>query len=937
MPIFRPFLLLGALCASTIGAQQAPRLADALPADAAIVRGTLGNGLRYFVRRNTRPEHRAELRLVVRAGSILEDDDQRGVAHFVEHMAFNGTRRFPKQAIVSFLERSGMRFGADLNAYTGFDETVYMLQIPTDSAPLLATALDVLQDWASSVTFDSSEFARERGVVIEEWRTGRGAEQRVMDRQFAVQFKGSRYADRFPIGTRESLDTATRAAAQRFYRDWYRPDLMAVIAVGDFDVATVERAIRSRFSTLARPARLRPRPLYDAPDHTDTRVVITSDHELPQSVAQVEWLLPPRPRGTVGAWRRMLVGSIYTNLLSQRFGELSQRASTPFAFAYAGTGSPLPARDAFTAAAVVKEGLFVDALAATLDEVERARRYGFTATELARHKTNLLRSYERAVSEASKTESRVYANQLVTHVLRQTHIASPSQMQRLAAALVPGITLDEVNDAARAWTPDHNRTIMVSAPARPDVTLPTDSALRAVFAHVRADTLEAYVDSTASAPLVAHPPRAGRVVRATTVADLNITEWTLSNGVRVLLKPTDFKNDQVLLSGRRPGGFSLLDDDDYHVAALSEFVLGGAGEFSDNQLRRMLTGKVASGGVSIGEYGETAYGSASPRDLRTMFELLWLNATAPRLDTALFAAGRSMMKAAMQNSRNTPEQAFSDTMEVVLANYHPRIKLFQPEQLDSLDALRAYTTYKSRFANFAGFTFYLVGNFSVDSIRPLVEQYLGALPTSGTPPTFRDRGVRPPSGIVTRVVRAGTDPKAESRIVFHGPFEYSWARRLELDALQQLLDMRFRDVLREDKSGTYGVAVNAVGSWIPYARYDVSIAFGSAPERVDELAKAAFAVIDSVKRTGPTDDEMAKIRETFLRMHETGLRENGAWLSWMNDHDEDGRDQHATVEYPSLVRSLTATQVRDAARRYLDMAQYARFTRLPTDARKPTP
>ncbi|MHB0962643.1 MAG: M16 family metallopeptidase [Gemmatimonadaceae bacterium] len=933
------WISLGALLlAGAAGAQQAaPSLNDSLPVDPAIVRGTLPNGLRYFVRRNEKPQKRAELRLVVRAGSILEDADQRGLAHYVEHMAFNGTRRFPKQAIVSFLERSGMRFGADLNAYTSFDETVYMLQIPTDSSSLLTTAFDVLQDWASAIAFDSAEFAQERGVVIEEWRTGRGAGQRISERQFAVQFKGSRYADHFPIGTKESLDTATLAAARRFYTDWYRPELMTVIAVGDFDAAAVEAAIRTRFGALRNPPSPRPRVAYDAPDHADTRVVISADKEFPQSIAQVEWLLPPRARGTVGAWRTSLVSSIYTALLSQRLGELSQRESTPFAFAYAGSGSLLHTREAFTAAAVVKDGKFVDALAATLAELERANRFGFTATEFERQKASLVRSFERSVSEASKTDSKVHADQMVRHILRQSNISHPEQVQRLATAILPGVTLAEVNGAAKAWMPEGNRTIAVAAPERADLPLPTDSAMRSVFSRVKEQALAAYVDSTADQPLVARPPTPGRVVKTNTITDLGITEWTLSNGIRVLLKPTDFKNDQVLLSGRRPGGYSLLDVADHRHATLSDFVLGGVGEFSDNQLRRMLTGKVANAGVSVNENGETAYGSASPRDLPTMFELLWLHATAPRLDTALFAAGRSMMKAAMQNSRNTPEQAFGDTIAVVMANYHPRFRLFQPELLDSLDVQRAYALYKARFASFSGFTFYLVGNFTLDGIKPLVERYLGALPTAGAPTTFVDRGIRPPNGVVSRIVRRGADPKAESRIVFHGAFDYSWENRIELNALRQLLDMRFRDALREEKSGTYGVGVSAEGSWIPYKRYEVSFSFGSAPERVEELAAAAFAVIDSVKRTGPTEDELAKIREQFIRAHETGLRENAAWIGWMSDHDEDGRDQHATVHYPSLVQRLNSAQLRDAARRYLDLAQYARFTLLPEAASTPTP
>ena len=937
-PLLGSVALSAILVASAAGAQQvAPKLTDALPVDPAIVQGTLPNGLRYFVRRNEKPQKRAELRLVVRAGSILEDDDQRGLAHFVEHMAFNGTRRFPKQAIVSFLEKAGMRFGADLNAYTSFDETVYMLQIPTDTAGLLNTALDVLQDWASAVSFDTTEFAKERGVVIEEWRTGRGAGQRIGDKQLAVQFKGSRYADRLPIGSQGSLDSATHTAITRFYRDWYRPDLMAVVAVGDFDAAEMERAIKDRFAGLVNPARSRERTTYDVPDHADTRISLASDKEFPQSIARVNWMLPATERGTVGWWRESLVAGMYTGLLGQRLGELSQRASTPFAIAFAGRGSLLPKRDVFQAAAIVKDGKFTDALVATLAEVERANRFGFTSTEFERQKTTMVRGLERAVTEAAKTDSKVYTSQLVSHVLTQASLASAAQVQQLATAILPGITLAEVNGAAKTWMPEGNRTLMVAAPARADIVLPTDSALLAIFGRVKEGTLVAYVDSAANQPLVARAPTPGKVTKTSSTADLGITEWTLSNGIRVLLKPTDFKNDQVLLRGRRPGGFSLLDDADHNVATLSGHVLGGAGTFSDNQLRRMLTGKVASAGVSVGENGESAYGSASPKDLPTMFQLLWLRATAPRLDTALFSAGRSMMKAAMQNSRNTPAQAFGDTVAVVMANYHPRFRLFQPELLDSLDVPRAFQLYKSRLADFSGFTFYLVGNFTLDSIKPLVEQYLGSLPTGGKATTFVDRGIRPPKGTVTRVVRKGTDPKAQSRITFHGDFAYSWENRFELSALRQLLDMRLRDALREDAGGTYGVGVSASGNSIPYQRYSVTFSFGSAPERVEELVATAFTVIDSVKRAGPSAEELVKIKETLARAHETGMRENAAWLGWMSDHDEDGRDQHATVQYPALVKNLTAQQLRDAARRYLNTSQFARFTLLPEEPRKVTP
>ncbi|HLA89969.1 MAG TPA: insulinase family protein [Gemmatimonadaceae bacterium] len=935
--MLRPALLLAALATSLHA--QSPDLGASLPTDSAVIRGRLPNGLRYLIRRNGKPEKRAELRLVVNAGSILETDAQRGLAHFVEHMAFNGTARFPKAAIVNYLERVGMRFGADLNAYTSFDETVYELQIPTDTAQLVATALDILEDWAHGVSFDTAEIRKERGVVVEEWRTGRDASTRVSYRQFPVMLKGSKYAERLPIGTKENLERFPDSLAVRFYRDWYRPDLMTVVAVGDFDVTAIEAGIRERFARIPVPASPRPRDYAAVPDHAETLVSIESDREYPSSEVTLLWLRPRDSTRTVGDFRRRLVSSFYDGMVNARFGEMAQRPDAPFAYAGGARGGFVRTKDAYQLFAAVKESGFEQAAEALLAEAERIARFGFTQTELDRSRTNLLRSLEQQYAEREKSNSAGFAAAYVSSALSGAPILGIEQRQALTKALAPGITLAEVNALARSNFTEENRVVLVAAPEKPEVKLPEARAMLAVFDKARRATLTAYVDSTSDAPLVPSPPAPGRVVRERALPETGILEWTLSNGARILLKPTDFKADEVLFSAQSPGGSSLVNDADLISAEHASTVLrlGGLGPFNAITLTKKLVGKRAYVSAFLGDTRELLSGSASSKDLETLFQLTWLRFTAPRVDSSAFVAYRSQIRAFFANQRNEPESVFGDTITVTMAQHHPRVRLSSPEQLDSVDLRRSLAIFRERFANAGDFTFFLVGAFTPDSVRPLVERYLASLPATGDREKARDEGIRPPTGVVTRTVRRGIEPKASTRLVFTGPCEYSWESRETLSALAGLLDIRLREVLREDKGGTYGVGVSQSCNSIPYARYTVGISFGSAPDRVDELVGAVFAVIDSIKGGAVSDSNLTKIREIQLREHETALKQNGAWIGNMADADEDGRDQRDFLRLPDLVKRLSREQLRDAARRYLRTDNYARFTLLPEEGAKPAP
>jgi len=931
------FLVALVLAGSALAPRAGAQAADApLPFDSTVLRGRLPNGLRYLVRRNTLPEKRAELRLVVDAGSILEDDSQLGVAHFVEHMAFNGTRRFPKADLVNFLERSGVRFGPDLNAYTSFDETVYMLQVPTDTAAIVSKALDILEDWAHGLALDTTEIRKERGVVVEEWRTGRGAQMRMTYKQFPVILHGSRYATRLPIGTRENLETFPDSVARAFYRDWYRPDLMTVVAVGDFDPKKMEADIKQRFARIPPVSKPRKREYAAVPGHEETFVSIESDKEYPNASVALVWFSAPKRVRMTSEFRRALVNGFYDRMVNARLSEIGQRPDAPFAYGGTGRGSFTRTRDVHQLYAAVKGSDFAKAAEALLIEAERVRRFGFTKSELDRARTNYLRGLEQRYAERDKTNSSSFAGQFVSSALNDTPILNIADEQALGQRFAPTITLDELNALARASFPKQDRVVIVAAPDKPEIKLPDRATMLAVFDRPVDAGLTAYVDSTSDAPLVASPPTPGKVVSETKLPETGILEWRLSNGAKVLLKPSDFKRDEVLFAAQSPGGISLLPDTAVTQAELASTALsvGGLGTFNQTALTKRLTGKRANVSAYISDTEQGLQGSASAKDIETLFQLAWLNLTQPRADSNAYAALRNQARSVLANQRNDPGAIFRDTVTMVMAGYHPRTRLFTPELFDSVDVQRSLAIHRDRFADASAFTFFLVGSFDPDSVRPLVERYIASLPSQKRGEKAKDVGIRPPTGVVSKTVRAGIEPKAQTMIVFSGPCEYSIENRTVMSAMRELLNIRLREVLREDKGGTYGAGVGANCSHIPYANYRVTVSFGSAPERTEELTKEVFSVIESIKKGEVSDSNMTKIRELTIRGHETALKQNNRWLDAMMDADEDGRDQRDFLRSPERMLKVTKEQIRDAARLYLDTNRYARFTLLPVEGAK---
>lgn len=918
--------------AGVLHAEPARAQGDPIPLDSAVRTGTLPNGLRYYIRRNTRPENRLELRLVINAGSVLEDDDQKGLAHFAEHMLFNGTRRFAKNDIISYLESIGVRFGADLNAYTGFDETVYILPVPTDKPGLVERSFDVLEDWAGGALFDSTEVVKERGVVLEEWRSGLGAGSRIRDQQFPVLFQGSRYADRLPIGDTTILKAATPGPLKRFYTDWYRPNLMAVVAVGDYDPARIEAMIRERFGRLTNPRDPRARPVVPVPGHDSTLVTIVQDPEEQVSSIQVIYKHPPAPLARQSDYRMLLARRLYNQMLNSRLTEITRQPDAPFAFASSSYGAFVRSSDVYFLSVTVRDGGIQRGLEAILREARRVDQHGFLPAELERAKASQLRSLESAFEERDKTESGVYAAEYINHFLTAEPTPGIAWEFETARRVLPTVTLEDVNSLGRQWITTTNRVVAVSAPTGPQAGVPTAGELLNTFRRVDGESVTAWAETVSEAPLVATAPRPGRVVDERRIPEIDVTEWRLSNGIRVLVKPTDFKADEVLIRGWSPGGTSLVSDADYLEASLASLAVsrGGVANFDAIELGKKLAGKRAGVSLDIGSLNETINATGSPRDLETMMQLIYLRTTAPRRDSAAFNALRAQFVPLLANRNNDPNQVFQDTVVLTMQQNHPRAQPLTSAMLQSARYDRAFEIFRDRFADAGDFTFVVVGAVNLDSLKPLAEQWLGALPAAGRTETWKDVGMSSPRGLIEKTVRKGVEPKAQTVVFFTGETTFDPASRYAMRSLGELLEMKLLENLREALGGTYSVSAGGSLTKHPRPEYQFTVAFGSAPDNADRLWQTVLAVIDTVKRNGATPEELQKVREQQVRTQEVQLKENSYWAGNIAARTENGEDPRGLLTYTQdFIEKLTSDQIRDAARRYLDTTRFARFVLLP--------
>lgn len=902
------------------------------PRDPELLTGRLDNGLTWYVKPNQKPEQRAALFLVVGAGSVDEDDDQKGLAHMVEHMAFNGTEEFPRQELVDYLESVGMAFGPEVNAFTSLDQTVYMLQVPTDDPELLDTGLRILENWAHRVSFEGEEIDKERGVIVEEWRGGLGADDRIFDAEMPVLFHGSKYADRRTIGDMDIIKNHEHDVIRRYYRDWYRPDLQAIIAVGDFDAPAMVARIDELFGAI--PARQDPRSRLDPPvplDH-EPLVAVTTDPEATRTSVDIMWKHAPEIDQTLGDVRNSFMLGLASDMLRARLRELTEQADPPFAMAFASGRQQVRTMSAFSLTAFAEAGKAERALGALSLELNRALRHGFTQGELDRARTEMLRRFESMVAEKGKTPSRRLAFRYMREFLYGGHSTGPVLGQQVARQLLPTITLGEVNAALDDKIRDAGRVITVNGPQKDGIVWPTET--EAMLAHTVAmrAPVDAYQDEAVDAPLVDHTPAPVAIVERSTDTELGTTHWTLANGVRVVVKPTDFKNDEVLMSAYGWGGNSRLDDlDRLRRVSSATFTVPrcGLGAFDNTSLKKKLTGKIASCRPMIGAHTEGLNGQASPQDLETLCQLIYLRCTAPRRDLEGFAAAQSMLRTWLANSDADPMRALRDTVRIREANGNPRVWPFTAADIDRLDAEASFDYYEQVFGDCDDFTFFFVGNVDLATLEPLARTWLGNLPTSDR----LDRAVvhpwSPVDTVVEDAVHAGMDPKSNVQFVFNAIEPWSRADEYALESMVACLRIKLRQAIREEKSGTYGVRLRGQYTKEPEGRWRVSLNWGCEPDRVDELTTAVWDVIAAMQTDGPDAETLAKVRETQLRDDEEAVQSNRFWLQKLSQHHQRGTDPHGILQREAEVATLSADMVRDAARRHLRRDRHVKVTLYP--------
>ncbi|WP_149242672.1 M16 family metallopeptidase [Dyadobacter sp. 32] len=924
------FIGLGLCISSSLSAQDLSK--QKVPLDPSVKMGKLKNGITYYIKKNQEPKNRAELRLAVKAGSVLETDAQQGLAHFMEHMNFNGTTNFPKNELVNFLQKTGVRFGADLNAYTGFDETVYMLPIPTDSAGLLDKGLQVLEDWAHGALLDPAEIEKERGVVLEESRMGRGAQQRMRDKYFKMILNNSRYSERLPIGKDSILKSFKPETIKAFYKDWYRPDLMAVIAVGDFDVAKVEATIIQKFSSVPVAVKQKKRIEYTIPLDGSTNIAIVTDPEYPQNVIQLIYKQPGSKEKTLQDVRNNIGKQLYNSMMGQRMQELTQKANPPFLYGGSEYGDFLGNLDSYTSVALAKDaGSMEMALKALLEENARVQRFGFTQAELDRAKKDFVNAMEQYFKEKDKTKSANHVQEYLDHFLHQKPFMGIEAYYNLVKKNIDGVSLSEINALAKKYITDKNRAVVVMGPEKSKDALITEQKIRTMLAETGKDVV-AYVDDVLDSPLLKTEPKGGKVVSEKAFPKLGMTELTLSNGVKVMLKPTDFKNDQILLKATGKGGYSLFPDE-RETGMFASYLIqsGGVGPYNQTQLQKFLAGKTVNGGPFLNELTEGVGGSTNPKDLETTLQLLYAYFTEPRKDEAVVAGVLANQKAYLENIRKTltPEKVFSDTMNAVLTSNNPLRRPLTPESIDKVSLDRAIEIYKNRFADASDFVFTFVGAFKIEEIKPLLEKYLGGLPSTDRDDTFKHPNIYPPKGRIEKTVYKGLEPKSRVSLISSGEYEYSPENNIQIEALQEVLQIKLIEALREEESGVYGVGVSESTDKFPTGHYKFSIGFGCAPENVDKLVKRVKEEVDKIKQNGADPKDIEKFVAETNRKMETALKTNNFWLDYLDENTFLGDDLEEVFRQDELLKSITVASTKAAANKYFNDDNYIKGVLMP--------
>jgi zinc protease len=894
-----------------------------LPTDSAFKTGKLSNGLTYYIRRNTRPEKKVELRLVVNAGSILEDKDQQGLAHFCEHMAFKGSKHFPKTEMISYLQTIGVEFGADLNAYTGFDETVYILPIPLDKPDNLENGFQMLEDWAHNCNYENADIDKERGVILEESRLGKGANDRMFRKIYPKLYAGSKYALRLPIGKDSLLRSFKYETLKRFYHTWYRPDLMAVIIVGDIDPATAESLLRKHFSTIPNPENERPRTVATVPARQSTEAMLVTDKEATHTLVNIYYPFAPEPPTiTLKDYRRDLLQAFFISMLSQRLTELSKQENPPFTYPEAEYQSLARGYEGFSLGALTVNDDAAKALTALTVELERVKKYGFTAAELERAKKQQLSDLERGLLEKDKTESENYAEECIQNFTGKDPIPGIAAEYSYAKELLPGISLEEVNRMTDRIKSNDNRLVVVEAPDKAGLSLPDNKEILTIVDKAAHEPVTPYEEKAVANALLTQKPTPGTILSETVNDSLGTVDLLLSNQVRVTLKKTDFKNDEIKFYAERKGGTGGYGPEDRIDATFATAVVAqmGIGNFSPIDIQKINTGKKAQVQTSVTATTDGFSGTSGVKDLETMLQLLYLDVEQPRRDEKLFNSFRQSQKAVYANLSSNPQAAFVDTLIQTLYHSSPLAPILIPKAAyyDELNLDRVMAIYKERLGDVGGMHFTFAGNFNPDSLRRLICTYIASLPVSGKPAHFTDNGLRPVQGKKELNIYRGKEKKSLILVEYHGEQPFTQELSLRVLVLTQVLNIKIIDDLREKMSDIYGGSISGELEKYPYNNYSLFLQLPCAPEHVDTLLHAAAAEIEKIIANGPDQKDLDKVKQTLKEKHLVNVKTNDYWTGHLDAIASGDEDPRRVLHFTDYLDVLTVKDIQDAAKLIFD-------------------
>jgi zinc protease len=904
-------------------------LSSPVPLDPEVRTGKLENGMTYFIRHNKEPEKRASFYFIQNVGALLENDNQNGLAHFLEHMALNGTLHFPGKGIISSLEKHGVAFGSNINAYTGHDETVYNLSdVPVDAPGLMDTCLLAMYDWSDFISLTDKEVDAERPVITEEWRTRRNADFRMMEQYLPVILKGSKYAVRDVIGNLDVIKNFGYNTLKQFYYDWYRPDLQAVAVVGDFDVNEMEKKIKALFSQLKTAENPMPRPVFDVPPHKETLFVLATDKEASQSSVNLYIIR----KGTdpskkdLAYLREQILIRLMNSMMGTRINDFLQKGNPPFVTGSVNYSEIVRGYDGLNISATAKPNQEDLALQSIYTEAERARRSGFTNAELDRAKANLMTSYDNFYKQKDKVPNDTYISGMQEYFLTKEPNPSIDFEYDFVKNMVPAISTEEISALFKSLMVDENRVIVIMGPDDKTVKHLSESEAKEIIRKVQSSDISAYQDVKLGESLISGTLPGSKITKTVELKQFGATEWTLANKAKVIYKKVDYEKDNVILSAFSLGGTSLYDVDMLPSATMLPAIIGtyGLGDFDNVTLQKMLSGKKASAGINLSELTEGISGSSTPKDFETMMQLLYLRFEKPRFDKEAHNAIMTRYTAFLTNMAKDPSKIMQDSISLFLTNYSKRTMVMNPDFLTLVDFEKIKKVYTERFRNASDFVFFIVGNISVDTVKPLVEKYIGSIKGYPGRENWIDRKVMPPKGKFVKDIQIPlTVPKATVFVSHNAPLKYDSFNNVTLKVIQGILDIVFTEKVREEAGGTYGVSINIGSQKFPVQEATDLIMFDCDPAKAADLKAIIYKELDKLVTSGPSKENLDKAVSNLLKNREESKVHNSFWSNTLYAYYYTGVNVNDQKNYEEILKKLTISDVKKVAGLFFSKADLA--------------